>query len=94
MRLVLLPGLLAAGIGSLISIGMGSWTGLSSSAYALVGVAVARLRHHRTSANFGWTIVLGILVAAGGQLIMRGGRRDLPASSSGGRWLRCPWWRC
>ena len=35
LQLILLPGLLAAGIGSLVSIGMGSFTGLSSSAYAL-----------------------------------------------------------
>ncbi len=35
LPIVLLPGLLGAGIGSLMSIGMGSFTGLSSSAYAL-----------------------------------------------------------
>jgi H+/Cl- antiporter ClcA len=73
MRLVLLPGLLAAGIGSLISIGMGSWTGLSSSAYALGALPLPAFGEPHV-ANFGWTILLGILVAAGGQLIMRGGR--------------------
>jgi H+/Cl- antiporter ClcA len=73
MRLVLLPGLLAAGIGSLISIGMGSWTGLSSSAYALSALPLPAFGDPHVG-NFGWTIVLGILVAAGGQLIMRGGR--------------------
>src|SRR3954452_3307724 len=35
LPLVLIPGLLAAGIGSPLSIGMGSFTGLSSSAYAI-----------------------------------------------------------
>jgi len=35
LRLVLLPGLLAAGVGTLVSVGLGSWTGLSTSAYAL-----------------------------------------------------------
>src|SRR5207248_584486 len=35
LSMLLLPGLTAAGIGSLISLGMGSWTGLSTSAYAL-----------------------------------------------------------
>ena len=35
LTLVLLPGLMAAGIGSLTSLGMGSLTGLNSSAYAL-----------------------------------------------------------
>ena len=32
LPLVLLPGLMSAGIGSVIFIGMGHWTGLSSSA--------------------------------------------------------------
>ena len=35
LPLVLLPGLMSAGIGSVIFLGMGHWTGLSSSAYAL-----------------------------------------------------------
>ena len=35
LPLVLLPGLLAAGIGSVVFIGMGSLTGLSTAAYAL-----------------------------------------------------------
>ena len=73
LRVVLLPGLLAAGIGSLISIGMGSWTGLSSSAYALGALPLPAFGEPHV-ANFGWTILLAILVAAGGQLIMRGGR--------------------
>ena len=72
LRVVLLPGLLAAGIGSLISIGMGSWTGLSSSAYALGALPLPAFGEPHV-ANFGWTILLAILVAAGGQLIMRFG---------------------
>jgi H+/Cl- antiporter ClcA len=72
LRVILLPGLLAAGIGSLVSIGMGSFTGLSSSAYALSALPLPAF-HDPHVGNFGWTIVLGILVAAGGQLIMRGG---------------------
>src|SRR3954470_18006502 len=35
LTLVLLPGLLSAGIGSLVFIGLGSWSGLSTSAWAL-----------------------------------------------------------
>ena len=35
LPLVIVPGLLAAGIGSLLAIGMGSWTGLNRSAIAL-----------------------------------------------------------
>ena len=48
LPLILLPGLLAAGIGSLISIGMGSLTGLSTSAYAL-GSLPCRNRASRRS---------------------------------------------
>ena len=44
LRLVLLPGLLGAGIGTLVSLGMGSWTGLSTSAYALGPALAARVR--------------------------------------------------
>jgi H+/Cl- antiporter ClcA len=73
LRVILLPGLLAAGIGSLISIGMGSFTGLSSSAYALGALPLPAFGDPHLG-NFGWTIVLAILVAVGGQLIMRGGR--------------------
>src|SRR5262245_65864835 len=35
LSLILLPGLIAAGIGSLVFIGMASWTGLNTSAYSL-----------------------------------------------------------
>jgi H+/Cl- antiporter ClcA len=72
LRVVLLPGLLAAGIGSLVSIGMGSFTGLSTSAYALAALPLPSFGDPHLG-NFGWTIALAILVAAGGQLIMRGG---------------------
>ena len=74
LRLILLPGLLAAGIGSLVSTGMGSFTGLSTSAYALDAVQLSPFgRPH--IANFGWTIALAITVAACTQVIMRGGLR-------------------
>src|SRR5205807_8732271 len=35
LPIILLPGLIGAGIGTLVSLGMGSFTGLSTSAYAL-----------------------------------------------------------
>jgi H+/Cl- antiporter ClcA len=63
LPLVLLPGLLAAGIGSLISIGMGSLTGLSTSAYALGPLPVPTL-DQPALADFGWTFALAIGVAA------------------------------
>ena len=42
LPVILLPGLLAAGIGSLVFIGMGSLTGLSSSAYAIAPLSLPK----------------------------------------------------
>jgi H+/Cl- antiporter ClcA len=72
LPLVLVPGLMAAGIGSLISIGLGSWTGLSTAAYALDALPLPAFRDPHLS-NFLWTIALAAAVAAGTQLIVRGG---------------------
>jgi H+/Cl- antiporter ClcA len=67
LPLILLPGLLAAGIGSLISIGMGSLTGLSTSAYALGSLPLPTL-NEPALADFAWTFLLafgvGVLVFA------------------------------
>jgi H+/Cl- antiporter ClcA len=62
LPLVLLPGLLAAGIGSLVSIGMGSLTGLSTSAYALGALSLPSLSKPAL-ADFAWTFPLAIAVA-------------------------------
>ncbi len=72
MPLVLLPGLMAAGIGTLVAIGLGSFTGLSTSNIALGPVQVPPFGHP-TFAEFGWTIALAIAIAVVAQLIMRGG---------------------
>ncbi|HWD74380.1 MAG TPA: chloride channel protein, partial [Solirubrobacteraceae bacterium] len=72
LPMVLLPGLLGAGIGSLVSLGMGSFTGLSSSAYAL-GTLKFPAFAHPDIAQFGWTIALAIAVAAAARLLMTGG---------------------
>jgi H+/Cl- antiporter ClcA len=74
LPLILIPGLLAAGIGSLVSIGMGSFTGLSTKAYALSPVVLPHYGHP-TIGQFGWTIVLAILVAIVCRAIMVGGLR-------------------
>ena len=74
LPLLLLPGLLAAGIGSLVSLGMGSFTGLSTSAYALSALSLPSFPRPDVG-NFGWTIALAIAVAAGAHVIMRGGKR-------------------
>jgi H+/Cl- antiporter ClcA len=72
LPIVLIPGLVGAGIGSLVSIGMGSFTGLSSSAYALGALALPAY-HHPTAAAFAWTIPLALLVAVVAYLIRTGG---------------------
>ncbi|MBV9193852.1 MAG: chloride channel protein [Solirubrobacterales bacterium] len=74
LPLVLLPGLMAAGIGSLISVGMGSFTGLSTSAYAL-GTLQLPVLARPTVAEFGWTIALAIVVAILTRIVMQAGRR-------------------
>lgn len=72
LPIVLLPGLLGAAIGSLISIGMGGFSGLSSSAYAL-GALPLPTYQHPTGAAFAWTIPLALLVAVVAHLIRTGG---------------------
>jgi H+/Cl- antiporter ClcA len=55
--LVLLPGLLAAGVGTLIFIGLDNWTGLGTFSLAVPG-----LPHFGqvTVAEFGWALVIGL----------------------------------
>jgi H+/Cl- antiporter ClcA len=62
LPVVLLPGLLAAGIGSLVFIGMGDWTGLSTSAWALNPFSLPAFPGPGWG-DFGWTIVLAIAAA-------------------------------
>lgn len=68
MELVLLPGLLAAGVGSLIFIGLGTWSGLGSFSLALPG-----LPHFGRPdiAEFGWALVIGVAAALAGSGIRR-----------------------
>ena len=73
MRVVLVPGLLAAGIGTLVSIGVGSFTGLSTGAYAL-GTLPLSSAARPTAGAFGWTIALALAVALVTSLVMRGGK--------------------
>ena len=62
LPLILLPGLMSAVIGSLVFIGMGHWTGLSSSDYALSPIALPAFST-LTVAEFGWAIVLAFAAA-------------------------------
>jgi len=60
LGLVLLPGLLAAGIGSLIFIGLDNLTGLGTFSLALPGLPGFG---QPTVAEFGWAIVIGVAAA-------------------------------
>jgi H+/Cl- antiporter ClcA len=72
LPIILIPGLVGAGIGSLVSVGMGSFTGLSSSAYALAPLSLPAF-HQPTAGNFGWTIALALAIAVVAHLIRTGG---------------------
>jgi H+/Cl- antiporter ClcA len=80
MPVVLLPGLLASGIGSLVSIGMGSWTGLSNSDFALEALQLPQFARPDI-ADFGWTILLGAAVGVAAVAIFELARRLLPVMS-------------
>jgi H+/Cl- antiporter ClcA len=71
-KVILLPGLLAAGIGSLVSIGIGKLTGLSTAAYSLGPVPLHALGRP-TVAEFAWTIALAIVIAVFTRLALQGG---------------------
>jgi H+/Cl- antiporter ClcA len=60
MGLVLVPGLLAAGIGSLIFVGLDAWTGLGT-----MSLAIPNLPHigSPTIAELGWAVVVGVAAA-------------------------------
>ena len=62
LALLLIPGLIAAGIGSLVFIGMASWTGLSTSAYSLAPLPLTAFGNP-TFGEIGWTILLGLAAA-------------------------------
>ena len=84
LPLVLLPGLMSAGIGSVVFIGMGHWTGLSSSAYALSPFSLPAFST-LTAAEFGWAIALAFAAALATFAITDGARR------SAGVVARQPW---
>lgn len=62
LPLVLLPGLLSAGIGSLVFIGLGSWSGFSTSAWALSPFPLPSSGGPGWG-DFGWTILLALATA-------------------------------
>jgi hypothetical protein len=69
LPLVLLPGLLAAGIGSLVFVGLGSWSGLSTAAWSLSPFPLPAYSGPGWG-DFGWTIVLAAVAAVGVFVVM------------------------
>jgi H+/Cl- antiporter ClcA len=70
LELVLIPGLLSAGIGSLIFLGLDTWTGLGT-----FSLAIPHLPHAGTPdlAEFGWALAIGLIAAVLGTAIRRAG---------------------
>lgn len=65
---LLLPGLLAAGIGALLFTGLGHWTG-----FGTLALAVPHIPHAGSpdAAEFGWAVAIGMAAAVGGAGIRR-----------------------
>jgi H+/Cl- antiporter ClcA len=74
LTFVLLPGLLAAGVGSVVYLGLGSLTGLSVDAYAVYPLELSPMGN-LTLVQVGWTVVLAVITAAVGYAVTEGGRR-------------------
>jgi H+/Cl- antiporter ClcA len=74
LPVVLLPGLLAAGIGSLVFTGLGSWSGFSTSAFALEPFPLPAVGGPSWG-DFGWTILLALAVAVATFVIVELARR-------------------
>lgn len=79
-RLVLIPGLLAAGIGSLVSIGFGELAGLSSADYALGALPLPAFERP-DAADFAWTLVLAPALALATSGLLRLGRASARVAS-------------
>jgi H+/Cl- antiporter ClcA len=69
LGVVLVPGLVAAGVGSLIFIGLDRWTG-----YGTFSLSIGTIPPFTTPtvAEFGWAIAIGVLAAVLGSCIRRG----------------------
>jgi H+/Cl- antiporter ClcA len=70
LPMVLVPGLLAAGIGSLISLGMGSFTGLDTSNYALEALSLPEFARP-DFVDFLWTVPFAVAIAVAMFVILR-----------------------
>ena len=68
LGLVLIPGLVAAGVGSLIFVGLDNWTGLGTFSLALPDLPSFG---HPNIGQFGWALVIGLVAAVVGTGIYR-----------------------
>jgi H+/Cl- antiporter ClcA len=66
LELVLVPGLLAAGVGSLVFTGLDAWTGLGTFSLAIPGLPHVG---HPTGAGFLWALAIGVIAAPLGSAI-------------------------
>ncbi len=80
LAIVMLPGLLAAGVGALIFVGLNNWTG-----YGTFSLAVSNIPHfaHPTAGEFLWAIGIGAAAALVGTAIRRIGLLLLPLVERG-----------
>jgi H+/Cl- antiporter ClcA len=74
LTFVLLPGLLAAGVGSVVYLGLGSLSGLSVDAYAVYPLELPPMGD-LTLVQVGWAVALALITAAVGFAVTEGGRR-------------------
>ena len=86
LGLVLVPGLLAAGIGDAVFVGLDSLTGFGTFSLAIPGLPPFG---QPTGAMFGWAIVIGVVAAFLGAR-SSGWRSRCAPTSSGGWWCSCP----
>jgi H+/Cl- antiporter ClcA len=68
MAVVLVPGLVAAGVGSLIFVGLDSWTGLGTFSLAIPDLPAAGTP---TVGEFGWAVAIGLAAAVAGTGVRR-----------------------
>ena len=68
LGVVLVPGLLAAGVGALIFVGLSNWTGYGTFSLAIPGIPPFSTPD---GAEFGWALVIGIIAALLGAGIRR-----------------------
>ena len=68
LELVLVPGLVAAGVGSLIFVGLDAWTGLGTFSLSIPNLPPVG---SPTGGEFIWAIIIGVLAAVVGTAIHR-----------------------